>query len=383
MACVRKRRGKWIIDFYDQFGKRRWETVGPNKKKAEEKLAKRLLEVGKGTYKPESQAERFTEVAEEWYKTQVLPNKRHKTAYYYRNHLDNHLMPYFGRLKILRVADVGVIEKYIAKKLLEGMSKATINKTITTLGTVMRYAVRRGFVDTNPVSYVQKLKRGPEELIEDKRYLTPEEIRIFLSKAEEKHYPLLLTAILTGMREGELLGLMWTDIDWNAKQICVRRTLQAGRFYEPKTRTSKRRIDMAPELVSVLKKWKLKCPNGEHDLVFPAINGKPMDAVNMLRVYFYPTLRKSGLPKIRFHDLRHTYASLLIMQGEHPKYIQSQMGHSSINVTMDCYGHLMKATNQDSAKKLGATVLGKKLKRTGSKMVAGGSIGRVTGELSG
>lgn len=378
MACIRKRRGKWVIDFYDQFGKRHWETIGTNKKEAEEKLAKRLLEVGKGTYKPENRIKTFSEVAETWYQTQVLPNKRHKTANYYRNILDNHLLPHFANIKIVRLTDVGLIEKYMAKRLVEGVSKVTINKTVTTLGTVMRYAVRRGFVDSNPVSYVQKLRRGPEELSEDKRYLTPEEIRLFLPEAREDHYPLLLTAILTGMREGELLGLMWTDIDWNAKQICVRRTLQGGRFYEPKTRTSKRRIDMTPELVSVLKKWKLRCPKGEYDLVFPAINGKPMDAVNMLKVYFYPILRRSGLPKIRFHDLRHTYASLLIMQGEHPKYIQSQMGHSSINVTMDTYGHLMKATNQDAAKKLGATIFGSDLVASGSKMVAEGLSGRVT-----
>ena len=325
MACVRKRRGKWVIDFYDQFGKRHWETAGTNKKQAENKLAQRLLEVDKENYKPENKAKTFSEVAEVWYQTQVLPNKRHKTANYYRNILDNHLLPHFANIKIVRLTDVGLIERYMAKRLVEGVSKVTINKTITTLGTVMRYAVRRGFVDSNPVSYVQKLRRGPEELVEDKRYLTPEEIRLFLPHARENHYPLLLTAILTGLREGELLALKWTDIDWNAKQICVRRTLQGGRFYEPKTKTSKRRIDMTPELVSVLKKWKLRCPKGEHDLVFPAINGKPMDAVNMLKVYFYPTLRRSGLPKIRFHDLRHTYASLLIMQGEHPKYIQSQM----------------------------------------------------------
>ena len=378
MACVRKRRGKWVIDFYDQFGKRHWETVGTNKKEAENKLAQRLLEVDKETYRPENKTKTFSEVAETWYQTQVLPNKRQKTANYYRNILDNHLLPYFGKVKIARVTDVGLIERYMAKRLVEGVSKATINKAVTTLGTVMKYAVRRGFVDSNPVSYVQKLRRGPEELSEDKHYLTPKEIRLFLSEAREDHYPLLLTAILTGMREGELLGLMWTDIDWNAKQICVRRTLQGGRFYEPKTKTSKRRIDMTPELVSVLKKWKLRCPKGEHDLVFPAINGKPMDAVNMLKVYFYPTLRRSGLPKIRFHDLRHTYASLLIMQGEYPKYIQSQLGHSSINVTMDTYGHLMKATNQDAAKKLDATIFGSDLVASGSKMVAEGLSGRVT-----
>ena len=96
MPCVRKRRDKWVIDFYDQFGKRHWETAGTNKKEAEELLAQRLLEVGKSVYRPQSKAKKFEEVAEQWYKTQIVPNKRPKTAHYYRNLLDNHLLPFFS-----------------------------------------------------------------------------------------------------------------------------------------------------------------------------------------------------------------------------------------------------------------------------------------------
>ncbi len=361
MACIRKRRGKWVLDYYDQFGKRHWETC-ETKKEAEQRLARILVEIGKGTYNPEKRTKTFKEVAETWYEMIVVPNKRPKTVRYYRNHLDNHLLPFFGDIKINRI-NVSLIEKYMAKRLSEGVSKATINKTITTLGTVMRYAVKHGLIDRNPVSYVQRLSRSREE-VDEKRYLTPEEIRLLISNAKEEHRPLLMTAILTGMREGEILGLKWGDIDWRNRQICVRRTLQNGRFYEPKTKASRRRIDMAPQLVLELKKWKLRCPKSKYDLVFPAKNGNPMDARNMLRDIFYPALRRSGLPRIRFHDLRHTYASLLIKQGEHPKYIQQQMGHSSIKVTLDTYGHLMEATNYEAAKKLGEIIFG-------SKMVAG------------
>jgi len=110
MPCVRKRRGKWVIDFYDQFGKRHWETVGTNKKRAEEVLATRLLDVGKNVYCPENKTKTFGEVAEEWFKTQIAPNKRPKTSNFYRNHLDNHLLPYFTNLKLSRI-DVGTIER--------------------------------------------------------------------------------------------------------------------------------------------------------------------------------------------------------------------------------------------------------------------------------
>lgn len=106
-------------------------------------------------------------------------------------------------------------------------------------------------------------------------------------------------------------------------------------------------------------------PN-ELDLVFPNNEGKPIDNNNLVRRHYEPALRRAGLRKIRFHDLSHTYASLLIAQGEHPKYIQNQMGHSSINVTMDVYGHLMNTVNQESAKRLDSTIF----KNNGSNLVA-------------
>ena len=113
-------------------------------------------------------------------------------------------------------------------------------------------------------------------------------------------------------------------------------------------------------LVHELKKWKLACSKDELDLIFPTEEGTPENAANLLYRRFFPALRRAGLPRMRFHNLRHTYASLLIAQREHPKYIQSQLGHSSINVTMDIYGHLMETVNHEAAGKLGKTVLGEK-----------------------
>jgi integrase len=150
----------------------------------------------------------------------------------------------------------------------------------------------------------------------------------------------------------------------------VRRTYNHGRFYEPKTKTSRRKIDLAPELIGRLKEWKMACPHGELNLVFPTEVGTPESADNMRKRRFFPALRRAGLPQIRFHDLRHTYASLLIDQGEHPKYIQTQMGHSSIKVTMDVYGHLMNTVNREAASRLGSIVLGGGFYEDGSKMVA-------------
>jgi len=369
MACVKKRRGKWVIDFYDQFGKRHWETAGTNKKEAEELLAQRLIEVGKETFRTENRDKIFPEVAKEWFDNVIVPSKRPSTVSQYRGHLDHHLIPYFGSVKLGRI-DVKMVESYMANQLKNSaIAKVTINKTVVTLGAILRYAVRHRYIDFNPVSNVEKYRNGSEEYQEDRHYLTPHEIRDLLNTAPEKYRVLFMTAVMTGIREGELFGLKWEDVDLVVRQIYVKRTFSKGRFYSPKTRSSIRKIDMAPELISELRKWKLQCPKGDLDLVFPNGAGKPENHGNMLRRGFYPTLRKAGIRKIRFHDLRHTYASLLIRQNEHPKYIQSQMGHSSIKVTMDIYGHLMEATNHEAANKIGATIFGNAVDN-GSKMVA-------------
>ena len=370
MPCVRKRRGKWVVDFYDQFGKRHCEVVGTNKKDAEEELAKRQLEVGKSSYCPQSRTKKFDEIAEHWYQTQVVPNKRPKTAQYYRNILDNHLLPFFSGIKLSRI-DVGLIERYMAKRL-EGepvVCKATINKTATTLGTILRYAVRHKLLDFNPVQNTEKLRIQSEEVVDDKMFFTKEEIHLLLKNQDSKYGPLILIAVMTGMREGELLGFQWGDIDWNAKQFCVRRTLQLGKFYEPKTKSSKRRIDVDDDLLLEMKKWKLRFPSGEHDLIFPNGDGNPMDATNMIKRIWYPLLRRAGLPRNRFHLLRHTNVSLRIEAGQNIKYIQNQLGHSSIQVTLDIYGHLMKPVNHEEVKKLRATLFGNTNEESGNKMV--------------
>ena len=133
-----------------------------------------------------------------------------------------------------------------------------------------------------------------------------------------------------------------------------------------KTKTSNRKIDLGPTVISELRKWKLACPQNELNLVFPNRAGGPINYSNMVRRHYHPALEKAGLPRMRFHDLRHTYASLLIDQGENLKYIQTQLGHSSPTVTLNVYAILMKTTNQEAAYRLENSVFGE----SGSKMVA-------------
>jgi integrase len=279
-------------------------------------------------------------------------------------------------MKITQV-NFDMVEQFKQDSLKNKVTVETLRKIMINLGAILTYAVRMRYIDFNPARDVEKPKGhsthdGSDEMI----ILKPDDILALLdAAATEKDKVLFLAAVLTGMREGELLGLKWDDFDWRNGQAYVRRTYNHGRFYEPKTKSSRRKIDLAPELIRELKRWKIQCPIGELDLVFPTEIGTPEGAANMFYRRFLPALRRAGLPRIRFHNLRHTYASLLIAQGEHPKYIQSQMGHSSINVTMDTYGHLMNTVNRDAASRLGEQVLGGRVSGYGSRMVAEKSKG--------
>lgn len=358
MACITKKRGKLVIDFYDQHGKRRLKTLpeGTTKTQARKVLQEILKQVEHGSYLPDKKIPTFPEVADEWLEYKKL-NIREHTFSSYECHVRRNLKPFFGKTKITRI-NYTAITKFMSHENARGASVHHIRKSLVLLGGIMKYAVRQGLIDANPVQEVEKPKgRSRYKATDEMDILRPDEIRRFLYHVEGLKYQTLFTlAIMSGARQGELLGLMWSDIDWYNSQLVIRRTFQHGRFYEPKSETSKRKIDLGPTVMAQLKRWKLACPPSDLVLLFPNDSGRPIEKGNLIRRHFEPTLRKAGLRRIRFHDLRHTFASLLIEQGEHPKYIQSQMGHSSISVTMDTYGHLMNTVNQESAKRLDSAI---------------------------
>jgi integrase len=170
------------------------------------------------------------------------------------------------------------------------------------------------------------------------------------------------------MRRGELLALRWGDVDWFSRRIWVRRNVTAhGQFQEPKTRGSVRAIAMPATLATVLREHQLASPfSNEEDLIFASEKGTPLDGHNFVRRVFAPALRRARLPKIRFHDLRHTFASLLIAQGEHPKLISEQLGHASVQITLDRYGHLLPASYDSAGERLDAALFGAGLQASAS-----------------
>lgn len=365
MACLTTKRGRMVIDFYDQNGHRRLKTLRKGISKTEAKKILREIEnqVEKGAFCSAYKMPQFSNVARSWLEYKK-PNLRESTYIQYQGHVDNHLNPFFGKAKISRI-DFDSIEKYIFCSHKTGTNPATLNKTLITLGSILKYAVKKKYINANPIHEVEKQK-AVSSVTGKINFLTPDEINsLFENTDAPKFKTLFMMAVLTGMRQGELLGLKWDDIDFGANQAHVKRTFNYGKFHEPKTPASYRSIDLSPALMHELKKWKMARPPNVLDLVFPSENGKAIDYHNMVKRYFHPALRKARVKRVRFHDLRHTYATLLIDQGEHPKYIQSQMGHSSIKVTLDTYGHLMKDINTEAPRRLDEKIFGPKWRHFG------------------
>jgi hypothetical protein len=169
----------------------------------------------------------------------------------------------------------------------------------------------------------------------------------------DSHYRIaFLTAALTGVRSGELWGLQWNDINWTLGQVYVRRALWKGHFQTPKTNNSIRKIDLLPQLVYELKHWKTLCPVNDYNLVFPSPEGSMSIHENVVKRYFNPALKQACVRRVSFHSLRHTNASIRIEAGQNIKYIQLQMGHASIQTTLDRYGHLVREVNTEQVRRL-------------------------------
>jgi integrase len=378
MACIAKRRNRYVIDFYDHHGKRRWKTLpkGMTKAKARETMRELEDQIARGIWLPEKRVPLFEKVAADWLEHKK-PNLRASTWSVYEGHTRNHFEE-FDNLKINRIT-TAKIEKFITDRQNQGMNISTIRKILVSLGQIMAFAVRHRYIDYNPFRDAERPKKRLGDSKGNIRILTPAEINALIEATEDQKYKtLFMLAIMSGARQGELFGAKWTDIDWINSQIHIQRSYNNQAMYDTKTETSNRKIDIGPTMMTALRKWKLACPPNEFDLIFPNGAGNPLNHNNVVSRHFNPALKEAEIELIRWHDLRHTYASLLIEQGENIKYIQTQLGHSSPTVTLNVYAHLMKSVNQEAACRLENTIFS----TTGSKMVADSKKGATPGSVT-
>jgi integrase len=244
MACVTRRRNRWVIDFYDHQGRRKWITLpkGIAKKKAKEKLREIEDQLSKGTWIPEKKIPTFKKVADDWldYKK---PNVRHSTWRKYKGYVDNRFCD-FNDFKINRIT-IATVEKFISARQSENINLKTLRKVLVVYNQIMNYAVRHRYIDFNPVREAEKPKNNGKARELKVRILASLEINSFLrAEGNPKYQTLFKLAIMSGARQGELLGLKWTDVDWFNCQIHIQRTFNEGKWFKPKSNASIRKIDL-------------------------------------------------------------------------------------------------------------------------------------------
>jgi len=283
---------------------------------------------------------------------------RASTWYRYNSLITRHLLPHLGHLGLatLQPPDCGAAFAAMSKL---GLKPRTIIQARAVLGRALREAEIAGLVTRNAA----RLARPPRVAHAEMLTLTRIEARTLIEAAQtERLGTIYSVALASGAREGELLALRWADIDWERGSIRIQRTLQrtasALVFTEPKTSSSRRTIPLGVSTMKALQRHRvaqaeerLGCGLGkaaEEDLVFATEAGTPVDAGNFLRRTHYPLLERAGLPRIRFHDLRHTAATLLLEAGVHVKVVAERLGHATPSLVMNTYGHATDRMQKDA-----------------------------------
>ena len=391
----RKINGKLQVLYYAvlAFGdKRKWETVPPPQngvaplKNAEIYLAKRLAEIEGGEYLAIKKIT-FANFIDLWVEQYAQSQVRPSTMATYKGFFKNHFIPVFGdkQLSAITVEDVQSFKsaklsqpKDLVTRQIEGeesedkkpLSTQTVKHLLRLLRQMLNHAVEWGYLKKNPALKVvnPKVKRKEMECY------APTEVRVFLEHVAEEWQAFFLCAISSGLRIGELMAMRWANLDRRNGQYFVKETWlrpmggQSASFAEPKTDSSIAPVDLIPEALDALsahqkrqaaQKLKAGEKYQDQDLIFATATGGPLDNAHIVQRVYQPTVKEAGLRQIRFHDLRHTTAALLIEQKESPKYIQKQLRHASIEITFDRYGHLFPDANRAAAKRLSETIFGK------------------------
>jgi len=399
----RGRPGRWLVDFYDQHGKRRWETY-PTKEQALARQAALEGEVARKTYLPPHARPTIAVCAAAW-----LGNKQDRrpaTIAGWENHVYRHIVPHIGdaRIDLVGPSDVERFRDVLTTGP-SALSPKTVNKVLTTLTAILDLAMRDypDLVKRNPAALAERLRaRASGELdenteardddplsVDPSEVPTPEEAGLLI-----QHAPLglfrtyFMTAALTGARSEELLALAWRHVDLDGRigpskvdgpKLMIRRVVSwartrqdaerpnGPRFFPPKTKASRRDIPIPPVLVDAIRSWRRDCPTPlPLGFVFPKPDGSAMHRKVLYDQGLLPALTAARLPHFTVHSLRHCFASSLAAQGRPATEIAGYLGHASADVTLRVYAHWFPKDRTGALESHASRVLGAQATMIGS-----------------
>jgi integrase len=333
-SVYRRKDGLWVAR-YEAAGKRKY-LYGKTKKIVTDRLKERLSS-GLANLAPEADGMGVGEYLDRWLPT-VKGTVKERTWDRHEEVVRLHLKPPIGHVKLPKLNALDVQELYLTKQD-SGLSARTVQIVHTTLHKALKQAVRWSLVSENVTEVVTPPRPQKKEI----RTLSPEEVKRLLRAARgERFEALYVLAITTGMRQGELLGLKWGDVDLDGGVLRVRRTVWEGRATAPKSARANRSIRLTAMARETLREHGGKQEKqGTSGWVFPTRNGTPVNCHNLINRSWWPLLEKVEIPRIPFHNLRHTCATLLLSQGVHPKLVQELLGHADISTTLNTYSHVI------------------------------------------
>ncbi len=364
----------WLYIHHKGKRKKKYCGLGKQGKKTAQEAAKQISVLLKlpdadlsKLYKQEEKAMTLKEYAE---KLLIVIKKTREISTYvsHRDNVENHILPALGNKPLNEIskqdAKSFILSKFDEKKITSKYKKddgktlraSTVHNIFRTVRYIMNCAIEDDLIQKNPFEKIGRLislKKTKDNINPLDKYDVP----LFLYKVKEEKpewYAFFLTAVRAGLRLGELTCLKLDDLDFVNRFILVRRTERKDRTVKDTTKTGKtRRVDMSIELTETLKshKFDMELQYGSVDWVFVNSSGNRIDG-SKARIVFKECLKSAGLRVIRLHDLRHSYASLLIQNGASLAYIKEQMGHSSIQTTVDVYGHLVPGANRHEVDKI-------------------------------
>jgi integrase len=335
---------------------RRQSQTHPTKAKAEAWLRRQAEMAARGELPADTKTTLAVFLAR-WLEDAVKPNRRHATYETYSILVATHISPALGHKRLAALTPLDV-QRFYADKLATGLSRSTVQLLHAILRRALAQAVKWGLLPASPMARVEAPIGHPPAM----QVWTPDQARRFLAAARaDPLYPLWLVALTTGLRRGELLALRWQDVDLANARLQVRGGLHSapGGWAIGPTKTGRSRVVALPaETVAVLRAHR----DGADDAAFVfTLAGQPL-APTSVTWYFRRVADSAGLPRIRFHDLRHTCATLLLSRGVHPKVVQEMLGHASISMTLDTYSHVLPAMQDDAARALSAALFGEREK---------------------
>lgn len=369
---VHKRGNTWAV-MWDEprgaDGRRRQRKKGgfATRKEAQAHLTQMLAAIKKQAYVQPVRTTFGDYLIGQWLPSLTV---RPSTKRAYESHVKIYLIPRLGDVPLQRLSrgDLKAMFADLSQRgIRKPLSAATLRRVHATVRVALNTALSEDLILRNPaVGLKLEVTRKPDIVV-----WTAAELRTFLDAvAQDALYPVYLFVSMTGVRRGEAVGLRWADVDLDAGRVSIRRQItQRGRLLEegaPKTRSGFRSIALDPRTVQVLRRVRARQAENrlawgsayeDHDLVFARENGAP-ERPDHVSDHFDLLVQKTGLKRIRFHDLRHTHATLMLSNGVPAKVVSERLGHSSIALTLDTYSHVLPALGEEAALRAAETVFG-------------------------